>query len=200
MPRWSKELKALRQGQRRHRADGADAHHHPADQGSAAGNKALRQAIAAALDTSQIVQAVTDGLGTLNNSVVPSASAYYTAVQKQGFKHDPERAKQLLKEAGYKGEPIKMLANKRPIVPSFEAAVIAQAMLQAVGLNVEIEVLDWATQLDRYQQGQLPDPVLLLLGAARSGAELRGRHRPEGQAAAQGLGQPAGAGAAATSR
>ncbi|KZS00488.1 Uncharacterized protein APZ42_003185 [Daphnia magna] len=26
-------------------------------------------------------------------------------------------------------------------------------MMQAVGLNVEIEVLEWATQLDRYQKG-----------------------------------------------
>ena len=74
-------------------------------------------------------------------------------MQKQGFKHDPERAKQLLQEAGYKGEPIKMLTNKRPIVPSFEVAVIAQAMLQAVGLNVEIENIEWATQLERYQKG-----------------------------------------------
>jgi peptide/nickel transport system substrate-binding protein len=117
------------------------------------GNKALRQAIAAALDTTQIVQAVSDGQGTPNNSVVPSASAYYTAVQKQGFKHDAERAKRLLKEAGYKGEPIKMLTNKRPIVPSFEVAVIAQAMLQSIGLNVEIENIEWATQLERYQKG-----------------------------------------------
>jgi peptide/nickel transport system substrate-binding protein len=116
-------------------------------------NKALRQAIAAALDTPQIVQAVSDGFGVPNNSVVPSASAYYTAVEKQGFKHDLEKARKLLKEAGYKGEPIKLLANKRPIVPSFEVAVIAQAMLQAVGLNVEIENIEWATQLERYQKG-----------------------------------------------
>jgi peptide/nickel transport system substrate-binding protein len=116
-------------------------------------NKALRQAIAAALDTTQIVQAVSDGFGVPNNSVVPSASAYYSAAQKQGLKHDPEKARRLLREAGYKGEPIKMLTNKRPIVPSFEVSVIAQAMLQAVGLNVEIENIEWATQLERYQKG-----------------------------------------------
>ena len=116
-------------------------------------NKALRQAIAAALDTTQIVQAVSDGFGVPNNSVVPSASAYYTAVQKQGFKHDPEKARKLLREAGYKGETIKMLTNKRPIVPSFEVSVIAQAMLQSIGLNVEIENIEWATQLERYQKG-----------------------------------------------
>ncbi len=117
------------------------------------GNKKLRQALAAALDVPQIVQAVSDGLGTPNNSVVPSASSYYTAVEKQGFKHDPAKVKALLAESGYKGQTIKILANKRAVVPSFEVAVIAQAMWQAVGINVEIETIEWATQLERYQKG-----------------------------------------------
>jgi peptide/nickel transport system substrate-binding protein len=116
-------------------------------------NKKMRQALAAALDVPQIVQAASDGFGTPNNSVVPSASAYYTAVQKQGFKHDPAKVKALLAEAGYKGQTIKILANKRAVVPSFEVAVIAQAMWQAVGINVEIETIEWATQLERYQKG-----------------------------------------------
>lgn len=122
-------------------------------QDAVVGNKKLRQALAAALDVPQIVQAVSDGIGTPNNSMVPSASAYYTEVQKQGFKHDPAKAKALLAEAGYRGQPIKILANKRAVVPSFEVAVIAQAMWQSVGINVEIETIEWATQLERYQKG-----------------------------------------------
>ncbi len=116
-------------------------------------NKKMRQAIAAALDVPQIVQAVSDGLGVPNNSVVPTASAFYTAVQKQGFKQDMAKVKTLLAEAGYKGQAIKILANKRAVVPSFEVAVIAQAMWQAAGINVEIETIEWATQLERYQKG-----------------------------------------------
>jgi peptide/nickel transport system substrate-binding protein len=61
--------------------------------------------------------------------------------------------KQLLQEAGYKGEKITILANKRVHVPSYPAAVITQAMLQAAGINAEIEVIEWATQLDRYNKG-----------------------------------------------
>jgi len=73
-------------------------------------------------------------------------------VQKEGWKYDPAAAKKLVAEAGYKGEKLVMLANKR-YPESFDAAVVAQQMLQAVGLNVEIEVLEWATQLDRYSKG-----------------------------------------------
>jgi peptide/nickel transport system substrate-binding protein len=69
------------------------------------------------------------------------------------YPYDPAAAKKLLAEAGYKGEKITILANKRPTVPSFPAAVVVQAMLQAAGINAEIEVIDWATQLDRYNKG-----------------------------------------------
>ena len=60
----------------------------------------------------------------------------------------------MLKEAGYKGEPIVIYANKRAHVPSYQVAVMAQAMMQAVGINAKIEVLEWATQLDRYNSGK----------------------------------------------
>lgn len=117
------------------------------------GNVKLRQAIAASLEMGELVAAASNNLGNPNNSPIYTSSAYYGPVQKQGFKYDPARAKKLLQEAGYKGEKISILANKRPTVPSFPAAVVAQAMMQAAGINAEIEVLDWATQLDRYNKG-----------------------------------------------
>lgn len=115
-------------------------------------NPKLRRAIAAAIDKPELVAAVTDGLGKPNGSVVPSLSAYHGKVQGEDIAYDPAMAKSLLKEAGYKGEKITMLANKR-YPQSFNAAVVAQQMLQGAGLNVEIEVLEWATQLDRYSKG-----------------------------------------------
>ncbi|QRM34269.1 ABC transporter substrate-binding protein [Microvirga sp. VF16] len=115
-------------------------------------NVKMRQAIAAALDTPQIVQAVTEGLAKHNNSIVPMSSSYHTAAHDQGYKYDPETAKKLLQEAGYKGEPVVILTNKR-YPQTFSSSVIIQAMLQAVGINANLEVLEWATQLDRYSKG-----------------------------------------------
>jgi len=115
-------------------------------------NPKLRQAIAAAIDYEQLVEGVTYGLATPNNSLVPSASPAFGDVQKQGFVHDLNRARQLLAEAGYKGEKIILMTNKRN-TPNFDAAVIAQAMLQQAGINAEIEVLEWGVQHDRYQKG-----------------------------------------------
>eukprot|EP01032_Pedospumella_encystans_P005119 gene5119-6079_t len=56
----------------------------------------------------------------------------------------------LLREAGYRNEKIVIQTNKRAHVPSYTVAVLAQAMMQSVGINAQIEVLEWATQLDRY--------------------------------------------------
>ena len=53
--------------------------------------------------------------------------------------------KKLLAEAGYKGETIRLIANKRSTVPSYPIAIMAQAMLQTAGIKAEIEILEWAT-------------------------------------------------------
>jgi peptide/nickel transport system substrate-binding protein len=116
-------------------------------------NQKLRQAIAASLDIPQIVQAATEGLGVPNASAVPRDSSYFDKAQEQAYTYDPERARKLLKESGYKGEPIMIDANKRAHVPSYQVAVMAQAMMQAVGINAQIQILEWATQLDRYNKG-----------------------------------------------
>ncbi|WP_151719731.1 ABC transporter substrate-binding protein [Gemmobacter serpentinus] len=115
-------------------------------------NLALRKAFVAALDMPGLVDAIMGGLTTPNNSLVASKSSYHGDVQKQGYSYDPAAVPALLAEAGYKGEKITILTNRRSAI-NFDTAMIAQAMLQAVGINAEIEVLDWATQLDRFNSG-----------------------------------------------
>ncbi|MFE0017762.1 ABC transporter substrate-binding protein [Mesorhizobium sp. NPDC059054] len=115
-------------------------------------NVKVRQAIAAAIDGDQLVAATTEGLGHRNNSVVPRSSPFYGKVEQEGWSADPQKAQQLLAEAGYKSEPITILANKR-YPAMYDGAIVAQAMLQAAGINAQLEILEWATQLDRYTKG-----------------------------------------------
>lgn len=115
-------------------------------------NVKLRRALAAAIDPQGLVTAASDGLATRNNSIVPSSSSYHTAVHEEGYRYDPELAKTLLAEAGYKGEPLVIQTNQR-LPWSYNVAIVAQSMLQAAGINATIEVLEWTTQLDRYWKG-----------------------------------------------
>ncbi|MBX9907504.1 MAG: ABC transporter substrate-binding protein [Beijerinckiaceae bacterium] len=112
----------------------------------------LRRAIAMSLDVPQIVETITEGESKPSLSIIPVPSGFYGQAQAQMPKRDVAGAKKLLAEAGYKGETIKLLATKR--YPSlFDFAVLTQAMAQEAGLRIEIEVLDWATLLDRYTKG-----------------------------------------------
>ena len=112
----------------------------------------IRRAIALALDTAQIVDAVMEGTAKPNNSPLPIGSPFYGEVEAKGYEPNVAEAKKLLAEAGYHGQPIKMITNKRYSYV-FDSAVLAQEMARAAGINIELEVLDWAAQLDRYNRG-----------------------------------------------
>jgi peptide/nickel transport system substrate-binding protein len=112
----------------------------------------IRRAIALSIDTAQIVDAVMLGTARPNNSALPLGSPFYGEVQSHGYEQNIAEAKKLLVEAGYRGQPIKMITNKRYSFV-FDASVLVQAMAQGVGINIELEVMDWAAQLDRYNRG-----------------------------------------------
>jgi len=112
----------------------------------------MRQAIAAALDYGQLVDGVSYGLAQVNHSVVPITSPWHSAAHKTGHRYDPARVKQLLAQAGYRGERLTIVANQQ-YSHHFDMAVIAQAMLQQAGINAHIEVLEWGVQHARYQKG-----------------------------------------------
>jgi peptide/nickel transport system substrate-binding protein len=63
-------------------------------------------------------------------------------------KRDPEKAKALIKDSGYAGERIVLLsATDQPIVNS-QANVVAEE-LRGLGLNVDLQAMDWGTLITR---------------------------------------------------
>lgn len=116
-------------------------------------DKKFRQAIAAALDTNQLVSFASDGVSTPSNSAIFTASPYFDAVQKQQLLFSQDKARQLLKQSQYHGQVIHLIANRRAPMPSYQVALVTQAMLQAVGINVEIQIVEWASQLAKYNSG-----------------------------------------------
>lgn len=112
----------------------------------------IRKAIALSIDTNQIAEVVSQGISKGNNSAIPSSSPFYKGVQSSGYKHDIEAAKKLLQEAGYKNQPIRLITNKR-YDTMFDSAVLVQEMARQAGIRIELDVLDWATELDRYGKG-----------------------------------------------
>src|SRR5699024_8615826 len=73
---------------------------------------------------------------------------WYSEQGKDKFNQkDPEKAKEILEEIGYDGETITIVSD-REYVTHYNAAVVLQQQLESIGLNVELQVYDWATLLD----------------------------------------------------
>ncbi|OXM88360.1 ABC transporter substrate-binding protein [Paenibacillus rigui] len=115
-------------------------------------NVKARQAINMALDKKALMTAGFTGPDYFRldpGLMMSEQSAWYTNAGKENYdKHDAAQAKQLLKEAGYNGEEVRIMTSKE--YPNlYNPAVAAQQQLQEIGMNVKLEVMDWSTLLDR---------------------------------------------------
>jgi peptide/nickel transport system substrate-binding protein len=111
----------------------------------------VRQAIAHAIDRETIIKELLRGQATASSSILPEGSWAYTEGTVYGY--DPERARALLAEAGYRGEEIKFKFSAGNAAVSQYAQVI-QDYLKKVGINVAIETFDSNTFLTQLSQGQ----------------------------------------------
>ncbi|HRP74719.1 MAG TPA: ABC transporter substrate-binding protein [Rhodocyclaceae bacterium] len=112
----------------------------------------LRLAIARSLDMDIITRLATGGTGAANASLVPTMSPYYSPIQRRGYGRDLAVSKRLLAESRYSGERLVMLTNRR-YPEMYAQALMIQSMAREAGIDIELQVLEWATQLDRYQNG-----------------------------------------------
>lgn len=117
-------------------------------------NVLIRQAIAAVVDVEDMAS-VSQSVYKLNPSFLYENSPYYTGEQMKQFydQKNPAKAKQLLQQAGYKGEKIVILTNSTYGYMRSQMLVLEQA-LKAIGMNVEMRVTDWITNANGLQSGE----------------------------------------------
>ena len=107
----------------------------------------VRQAIARAIDTKSIVEAVTFGYGVPANSTLPNALTYYDA-ELPAIPYAPEEARALLEEAGAVGASVEVMITSGSSYNT-QIAQLLQAQLGAAGLNVTIATVDSPTWWER---------------------------------------------------
>jgi peptide/nickel transport system substrate-binding protein len=103
----------------------------------------------------QIWSPPSGGLAKPNNSpIYAGLVAYYGDRREAGLANTTRRRpSKLLQESGYKGEKITILANKRADRAQLQRRGRRAADAAGGRHQREIEVLEWATQLDRYNKG-----------------------------------------------
>lgn len=124
-----------------------------ADQGLTR-NVKIRQAIAALVDVEDMAT-VSQSVYKLNPSMLYPDSPYYIGDQMKQYydQKNVAKAKQLLTEAGYKGEKIVVLTNSTYAYMRSQMLVLEQAM-KAAGMNVELRVTDWITNANALTSGE----------------------------------------------
>jgi peptide/nickel transport system substrate-binding protein len=111
----------------------------------------LRQAVAVAMDMQPIMQATFGApeLYSIEPSIYPKGTPWYTTAGGNQYNvHNIEQAKQLAKEAGYSGQTIRWLTTQQYDY-MFKSTVVAGSQLQQAGFKVDMQVVEWATLLDR---------------------------------------------------
>jgi peptide/nickel transport system substrate-binding protein len=108
--------------------------------GSPLANKKVRQAVSYAINREAIVKARGFGFWKASNQIPSPDNLGYTKETEFG-RYDPEKAKQLLAEAGYpNGFKIKIIVM--PAMVDRDAMVAVQRFLGEVGIQVELEFPD----------------------------------------------------------
>ena len=119
----------------------------------------VREALAIAIDREEIVERAAFGYGqpahTLYN---PAIGWLYNSLGEgepdPGFYHDPERAEELLDEAGYTGEP-RLEATVLALTEDQRELTVIQEQLSEIGVEIEIDIQQQSSYWDntyRYEQ------------------------------------------------
>lgn len=112
----------------------------------------VRQALNMAIDKSQIIDGIYEGIGIpATGPLAPTVFGYDDSVT--GLEYDPDEARNLLEEAGYAdGFSTTLWTNDNP--ERVDAATNIQAQLEGFGIEVEIQVLEWGAYLERTANGE----------------------------------------------
>lgn len=119
-------------------------------------NVKVRQAIHYALDKDEINEFVGGGKGTLiSSAMLPTLTDYYLNLNDvYGNKANVEKAKELLKEAGYPNGFDLTIAIPSNYEFHMQTGQVVVEQLKAAGINAAIQSMDWNTWLEDVYNGR----------------------------------------------
>jgi len=133
------------------------------------GNVEVRRALAHGLDEKKIYESLLKGVAMFGNSFIPVVS--WANYDTGHYKYAPEKAKSILEEAGWThedgdgvrekdGKELSFTITTTPAVfiKAPEICAVAQSQWKAIGVEAEIETLDWSAFLDK-QYGKKFDMI-----------------------------------------
>ena len=147
----------------------------------------VRQAIAYAIDRDAIVAATSYGTATANQLAIPKGNPWYTPYDR--YRHDTEKAKSLLREAGAAPQKLDMLVTAE-YPQTVTAAQIVADNLAPLGITVNVRTVDFATWLDDQNNGNFDMLMMGWLGNIDPDDFYYAQHHTNGTSNAQKFSDP----------
>jgi peptide/nickel transport system substrate-binding protein len=109
-------------------------------------NKLVRQALCYAIDRQLILDMVADGEGTIvGTPMFPQFVKYHDASLATEYSYNIEKAKELLKEAGYEEGFTFTITVPSNYQFHVDTAQVIVELLKQVGITAKIQLVEWAT-------------------------------------------------------
>jgi peptide/nickel transport system substrate-binding protein len=120
-------------------------------------NKLVRQAVAYAVDRDAIIQGLLQGQARkLDGPVGPGQYAYTPDLQPK-YAYDPDKARQLLAQAGYaNGVDVELSTPVGRYIQDKQISEAIAQMLTAVGIRTTLLTPEWPTLWSNVQDGKVP--------------------------------------------
>jgi ABC-type transport system substrate-binding protein len=120
-------------------------------------NKSFRQALNYAVNKQELADKLYSGAAVAETGVLPGTSWAFNPDMK-GYPYDPDKAKSLLKEAGYTGDTVTLDTYTVPRGYNPQGSKLAEAVQQyfdAVGVKSEIKTAEWTEYRKVRRAGEL---------------------------------------------
>lgn len=115
----------------------------------------VRQALCYAVNPQEIMDFVSDGKGTeIGSSMFPSFGKYYMEELNDTYNQDINKAKALLTEAGYEDGFSFTITVPSNYTQHIDTAQILKEELKAIGVDAEINLVEWNTWLSDVYAGR----------------------------------------------
>lgn len=122
-------------------------------------DKRVRQAFAMAIDKKTIVETLMGGINTTATGIVPKGVVGHRPDAKD-LDFNPERARELLAEAGYEGgqglPPLEMYFREKFPDIKLVAEAVAGMLKEHLGVEVKLQTKEWRAYLELYNDEKLP--------------------------------------------
>lgn len=128
----------------------------------------VRKALTYAIDRKTIIDKILFGSGAVPTS--PLAPTVFGYCPTGDYSYNPDKAKQMLKEAGAEGLTLKMIAPQGRYLQDYQVAQAVAGYLRAVGLNIDLQpAMDFPTYISKlYVPKEKADHDLALIGFGAS--------------------------------